>query len=155
MIIVNMQVTTRKSWMPRLAAFVLALLLAGSVVFWLLRWPVHEAGTALPTPANTEDQPIANVAQVAHLLGAGQAPVPVSAAPDAAGRFRLTGIIASAQGQGVALVSIDGKPPKPYSVGSQLEDGLMLQSVEKRRVALAVDAKAPVQLQLELPPRQP
>jgi general secretion pathway protein C len=89
---------------------------------------------------------------MARLLGAEA--VAQAAAPDAASRFRLTGIIASGSGHGVALLSIDGKPAKPYRVGSQLETGWMLQSVETRRVALATDAKAPVGLQLELPLRQ-
>ena len=155
MIIANMQVTLRKLWMPRLAAFVLALLLAASVVFWVLRWPLRDSAAPLPLAANTESLPGANSAVVARLLGAGLAPIATAVAPDAASRFRLAGVIASGRGQGVALVSIDGKPPKPYQVGSKLEDGLMLQSVEQRRAALATDAKAPVSLQLELPPRQP
>jgi general secretion pathway protein C len=155
MIIANMQLTTRKLWMPRLAAFVLALLLAASVVFWVLRWPVRDSGAALPRAATTESLPGANHAVVARMLGAGLTPVAAAVVADAASRFRLMGIIASGRGQGVALLSIDGKPPKPYHVGNQIEDGLVLQSVEQRRAALAPDAKAPVSVQLELPPRQP
>jgi general secretion pathway protein C len=150
-----MQVTTRKLWMPRLAAFVLASLLAACVVFWVLRWPQRDSGAALPLAANTESLPGANNAVVARLLGAGLAPVAAALVPDAASRFRLLGIIASGRGQGVALLSIDGKPPKPYHVGSLIEEGLVLQSVEQRRAALAPDAKAPVSVQLELPPKQP
>jgi general secretion pathway protein C len=150
-----MQVTSRKLWMPRLAAFVLALLLAASVVFWVLRWPVRDTGAALPLASNTESLPGANSAVVARMLGVGVVPVGAVVATDAASRFHLTGVIASGRGQGVALLSIDGKPPKPYHVGSQLEDGLMLQSVERRKAALATDAKAPVSVQLELPVRQP
>jgi general secretion pathway protein C len=155
MIIANMQVTTRKLWMPRLAAFVLALLLAASVVFWVLRWPVRDTGAALPLPATSESLPSANHEVVARMLGAGLVPVGAVVVPDAASRFRLMGIIGYGQGKGVALLSIDGKPPKPYRVGSPIEDGLVLQSVEKRRAALAPDAKAPVSVQLELPPQQP
>jgi general secretion pathway protein C len=150
-----MQVTTRKLWMPRLAAFVLALLLAASAVFWVLRWPARDSTAALPLAASTESLPGSNHTVVARLLGAGLAPVAAALVPDAASRFRLTGIIASARGQGVALLSIDGKPAKPYHVGGPVEDGLMLQSVERRRAALASDAKAPVSVQLELPPQQP
>jgi general secretion pathway protein C len=155
MIIANMQTTTAKPWMPRLAAFVLALLLAVTVVFWIMRWPVRDNGPALPLPEVRDELPAANATLVARLLGQADAQVEATATPDAASRFRLIGIIASGSGRGVALVSIDGKPPKPYRQGSQLEEGWMLQSVEPRRIALATDAKAPVGLRLELPPRQP
>jgi general secretion pathway protein C len=148
-----MQVTTLKPWMPRLAAFVMALLLAATVVFWAMHWPMREAGRPLPLPSAHEDVPLASATVVAQLLGAGALPVPV--ALEASSRFRLTGVISSGGGGGVALVSIDGKPPKPYRVGSTLEEGLVLQSVEQRRVALAADAHAPASMHLELPPKQP
>jgi general secretion pathway protein C len=155
MIIANMQLTRSKNWMPRLAAFLLALLLAASVVFWVMRWPQRDAGPALPLPEVRDDMPVTNAGAVARLLGVSAAPLEAAAAPDAASRYRLTGIVAWGAGRGVALVSIDGKPPKPYHEGSQLEEGWMLQSVEPRRIALAADAKAPVGLRLELPPKQP
>jgi general secretion pathway protein C len=150
-----MQLTTAKTWMPRLSAFVIALLLAATVVFWIMRWPARDSGPALPLPEVRDELPAANATVVARLLGQGDAAVEATAPPDAASRFRLTGIIASGSGRGVALVSIDGKPPKPYHEGSKLEEGWMLQSVEPRRIALATDAKAPVGLRLELPAKQP
>jgi general secretion pathway protein C len=125
------------------------------VVFWIMSWPTPDNGPALPLAQARDDLPAANATVVARLLGQGDAQVEASAPPDAASRFRLTGIIASGSGRGVALVAIDGKPPKPYHQGTQLEEGWMLQSVEPRRIALATDAKAPVGLRLELPPRQP
>jgi general secretion pathway protein C len=155
MIIANMQTTTSKPWLPRLAAFVLALLVAGTVVFWTMRWPARDSGPALPTAEARDELPAANATLMARLLGQGDVPVEATATPGIASRFVLTGIIASGSGRGVALVSIDGKSPKPYHEGSKLEEGLMLQSVEPRRIALAADAKAPVGLRLELPVRQP
>jgi general secretion pathway protein C len=155
MIIANMQMTTSKPWMPRLAAFVLALLLAATVVFWVMRWPARESRPALPLAVARDELPAANATLMARLLGQGDAVVDAVAPPSAASRFQLTGIIASGSGRGVALVAIDGKPPKPYHEGSKLEEGWMLQSVEPRRIALAPDAKAPVGLRLELPVKQP
>lgn len=152
MIIANMQVTAWKPWMPRLAAFGVGLLLAASLVFWVLCWPTP-AQHSLAPPATSEELQAAPTEVVARLLGG--VPTVASAAPDVASRFRLTGIIASsAGGQGVALLSIDGQPAKPYRVGSLLEEGWMLQSVQQRSAALAPNAQAPVRLQLELPPRQ-
>jgi general secretion pathway protein C len=130
-------------------------MLAATVVFWIMRWPARDIGPTLPLPEVRDELPAANATVVARLLGQGDAPVEATATPDAASRFRLTGIIATGSGRGVALVAIDGKPPKPYHEGSKLEEGWMLQSVEPRRIALATDAKAPVGLRLELPPRQP
>ena len=139
--------------MPRMAAFGLGALLAASVVYWVLRWPAGNGTVAPPLPQTTEALPPASAATLARLLGAEALAPEVTAAPDAASRFRLTGIIASGAGLGVALLSIDGQPSKPYRVGSQLAAGWMLQSVQQRRVALATDAQAPVGLQLELPAR--
>jgi len=153
MIIANMFVTAWKPWMPRAAAFCVAALLAASVVYWVLRWPSGIEAGAAPLPQSSEELPPASAATVARLLGTEAVAPEVAAAPDAASRFRLTGIIASASGLGVALLSIDGQPSKPYRVGSQLAAGWMLQSVQQRRVALATDANAPVGLQLELPAR--
>ena len=141
--------------MPRIAAFLVALLLAGSVVFWVMRWPVRDVGNPLAVPAASEDMPVANAAAIARLLGAATMSTETTAAPDASSRFLLTGIVALGSGRGVAVVSIDGKPAKPYRIGSQLEDGWVLQSVAPRSVALGADAKGPVRLKLELPARQP
>jgi general secretion pathway protein C len=140
--------------MPRLAAFAVGLLLAASLVFWVMRWPAGDGARALPPPMASEELPPASATVLARMLGAEAAASASAAPPDAASRFRLTGIIAAGSGAGVALLSIDGKPARPYRVGSQLEAGWMLQSVETRRVALATDARAPVGLQLELPLRQ-
>jgi general secretion pathway protein C len=153
MIIANMLAAASKPWMPRVAAFCVAALLAASGVFWVLRWPASMGADALPLPQTSEELPPASVATVARLLGAEATATEVAVAPDAASRFRLTGIIASGSGSGVALLSIDGQPSKPFRVGSQLASGWMLQSVQQRRVALATDANAPVGLQLELPER--
>lgn len=159
MIIANMQTPPWKLWMPRIATFVVALLLAASVLFWVLRWPVQEPGPALPlAAAGDELAPAATgslVSSIAGLLGAQGSPVVTAVAPDASSRFVLTGVVALGAGRGVALVSIDGKPAKPYRMGSPLEDGWVLQSVGQRSIALGADARGPVRLKLELAPRRP
>lgn len=141
--------------MPRIAAFGVALLLAGSVVFWVLRWPVQGGGNVLPLSVASDEVPAASASAITRLLGAATSPAAASAAPDASNRFQLTGVVALGSGRGVALVSIDGKPARPYRIGGQLEEGWVLQSVEPRSVALGADANGPVRMQLELPRRQP
>ena len=155
MIIVNMQASSFKSLSPRLTAWLMGLLVAGSVVYWVLRWPVPDAVRLAPVAANQEAGVAVEPVMLSRLLGAQGTPVGKATAIEPDSRFRLVGVIASGSGQGVALLSIDGKPAKPYPVGSTLEDGLVVQSVEARRAALARDAKAPVQTWLELQRKQP
>jgi general secretion pathway protein C len=151
MIIANMHALPFNSWTPRLAAFAVAMLLAGSVVFWALQWPRADTGRPLPVAAVNSEQAPVNPAVVARLLGAEAASAVPIAAPDAASRYRLTGVIASREGQGIALIAIDGKQPKPYRVGSILEEGLVLQSVERRLAIMGAEAKGPERFRLELP----
>jgi len=153
MIIANMQ-RSATLWLPRIAAFGVALLLAGSSVVWVLRMQRPAAEGVLPVVSSQAETPPVDLAAVSRVLGSA-APGPAPIAAEGSTRFRLTGIIASAGGQGVALLSVDGKPPKPYRRGTALEDGLVLQSVQARSVNLAADTTGPVRLRLELPPRQP
>jgi general secretion pathway protein C len=155
MIIANMQTNAWKPWMPRIAAFSVGLLLAASTVFWVLRWPVRDAAKPLPLVAASDEAPVASAADISRLLGAASSPSETAGAADASSRFQLTGIVALGSGRGAALVSIDGKPARPYRIGSQLEEGLVLQSVQQRSVALGADAKGPARMTLELPRRQP
>jgi general secretion pathway protein C len=155
MIIANMQTTPWKPWMPRIAAFVVALVLAASVVFWVLRWPVRDSGPALPLPVAHDELPPANPGALARLLGENAAAPEAAVLPDASSRFRLTGIVALGAGRGAALVSIDGKPSRPYRIGNLLEDGWVLQSVQQRSVSLGTNSSAAQGLRLELAPRQP
>ncbi len=158
MIIANMQTTHHKAWMPRLSAFGVGLLLAGSGVFWVLRWPASASAPALPVADSAEEMPAADAPAMARLLGAAATASDTAtapAAPDASSRFRLMGVVALGAGKGVALLSIDGQAARPYRVGSQLEAGWVLQSVQARSVALGPDASGPVGLRLELPGRQP
>lgn len=135
-------------------ALVLGACLAASVVYAVLHWPKRPTASALPVVV-VADAPVAlDAAALSRLLGSEAAPTH-AVAPTASSRFRLTGVIASGAGRGVALLSIDGNPPKPFRVGSAVDSGLVLHSVEARRVALANHASAPVAMWLDLPPKQP
>jgi general secretion pathway protein C len=139
----------------RLSAFVIWALVAGSAVFWLLRLVV----SAPQAPAQTVAVSTASVLRgdLSRLLGA-----PPSAAPagepvaDVAGRFRLIGVMAprgdsAENGQGIALIAIDGKPARPYRIGAPVDGELVLQSVSQRGAAIGPRAAAP-SVRLELPP---
>lgn len=143
---------------PRLAAFALAALLAGSAVYWALRWPV--ASEPVDAAQQVSMAPVAAVSAaeqrrlLAQVLGAGERAQGVAPAGTAA-RLVLSGVVATAAGSGAALISVDGKPARAYAVGSVVADGLVLQAVAVRRAMLGADMQAPVDLTLELklPPR--
>ena len=138
MIMRRMALSAPSLWWPRIAAFVLAALAAASAVAWGLRVlaPAPDRGVAAAvTP------PLAPDAQaVARTLGATAGAGPSATAPSApvleSARFVLTGVVVKGATQGAALLSVDGKPAKPYAVGAAVVDGWALQSVQGRRATL-------------------
>ena len=54
-------------------------------------------------------------------------------------------------GQGVALISVDGKPPRAFAIGSRLDRDLVLQSVSLRTASIG-PAQGGASVKLELPP---
>jgi general secretion pathway protein C len=137
--------------------FSVAALAAASATYWALKWtaaapPNSSAALVFPGSGAADPQ------VVARLLGGGQTGVAVAQAvpgDTAASRFRLTGVVADRAHGGYALISIDGKPARPYRVGAQVNDTLVLHSVAPRSAALAAGLDAPVSLTLELPKLSP
>lgn len=143
-------------WPSRLVTALVWLLAAGSAVFWALR--LSQPAGLVNVPVAASRAPAADPAMVAYLLGARTAPVATAQqAPEAnaPSRFLLAGVIAGKQAQqGAALISVDGKPPKPFRVGSQVDAGLVLQSVAPRRAVLAASVDGPAAFALDLPVRK-
>ena len=142
--------------LSRLSAFVVWALVAATAVFWGLRL-LARSPTVPPTAVAVGDTVTARV-DLTRLLGA--APVAAAAAATAtvetSARFQLLGIMApraSAQRGpgGVALIAVDGKMARAYSVGAALDGDLVLQSVSLRSATL-VPARGGPTLTLELPP---
>lgn len=138
------------AWGVRLATFVLWLLATASVAYWGLRLAGRPEQAALPAVATAPAAP--DVQAIARLLGAGAAPVAAAVPqPSLASRFALIGVLAGQQsGGGAALIAIDGRPPKPYRVGAQVEDGLVLLALGPREARLGPPG-GPATLTLELP----
>lgn len=144
--------------LARFAAFLVWALVAASVVFWGLRLlvrapsaPAHSIAVAGTSAAN---------ADLTRLLGAAPVAAPDAAAlaPDAAARFKLHGVMApkgrpdsAPSGQGVALISVDGKPPRAFAIGSRLDSALVLQSVSLRSASIG-PADGGASFKLEIPP---
>lgn len=142
-------------WWPRIAAFALAGLAGASAVYWGLKWPGTGAPSAAASVLVAEAAP-ANPQALARALGGGNSvvapPAAVVAAASVAGRLSLVGVVANRSRGGAALISIDGKPARPYRVGARVDDALVLQSVAPRRAVLADSLQGPASLTLDLPP---
>jgi len=137
-------------WWLRIATFSVAALAAASVAFWVLKW----TGDAAPTSASAVSQTTSpsDPLAVARVLGGGQIGATAGPAPvSAASRFKLTGVVANSANGGYALISVDGKPARPYRVGAQVDDALVLHSVTARSAALAARVDTPASITLDLP----
>lgn len=139
-------------WAVAGSTFVLWALVAASAVYWGLKLTGRAAAATAPVATRTPAP--ADPAAVARLLG--YSPAIAAGAPVAslASRFNLMGIVASPNRQGTALIAVDGKPAKPFRVGSAVDEGLILQSVEGRRAVLAASTEGPPAVALELPVRK-
>jgi len=140
----------------RLFAFVIWASVAVCVAFWGLRLG---SGTqpVPPYALSVGDAPIAS--DLSRLLGRETALVATAAVPVSVGtQFKLVGVVAPRAGlgerEGLALISVEGKPAKPFRVGAQVDDTLVLLSVHQRGAALGARGEAP-SLNLELPPLPP
>lgn len=124
-------------------------LAAASVVFWGLRLAAPPDAPAPPAVARA---PVAaEPAEVAKVLGGSAASPTGTLSPEAGSRFMLLGVVADDDGQGAALIAVDGKPARPFRVGQVIGDGYMLQSLDKRAAALGTKLDAPTALTLQLP----
>jgi general secretion pathway protein C len=143
-------------WTSRLLTLCLGGLVAASVVAWTLK---VQGLQSTPSIAPIAMVPTAypELTHVAKALGAVAKPtadVPVPAPILASSRFVLVGVVAIGA-QGAALIAVDGKPAKPYSVGATVGDTFVLQSVQARQAVLgsgaADSAPAGGQVMLTMP----
>jgi general secretion pathway protein C len=140
----------------RVCAFVIWALVAATAVFWGMRLLV--SAPAAPAHAVPVGAAVAVRGDLARLLGAAPvASVAAAAAPEASARFRLLGVMApknnpkaQASGQGVALIAVDGKPPKAFAVGARLDTDLVLQAVSLRTASIG-PAEGAASVKLEIP----
>jgi general secretion pathway protein C len=141
-----------KLWTVKITTFTLWALAAGSAVFWFLHVPSPASGANAAVAAMSVAQTASTdvTAQVAKALGAKDAAPVAVLASDAAKRFQLQGVVAVGSSRGAALISVDGKPAKPYRVGSSVEDGLQVTSVAARSASLGSNGAAAFTLELPL-----
>lgn len=146
-----MQTLAHSIWWPRGASFVLAALAAASASFWVLKISAVDTSTAVPTAAGPGPVVI-DAVSVARALGGSPVATPSVAPPvSLASRFAMLGVVADLRSAGAALISVDGRPAKPYRVGEVVEEGLVLQSVKGRSARLGSGVAGASVLTLELP----
>jgi general secretion pathway protein C len=136
----------------RAVTFALALLAAISAAYWFLKsTQAHSVSIAAPQ-ASSALAPL-DPQSVARALGGGKAvPAAGAGSPNPGPTpFVLLGVLAEGSHGGAALISVDGKPAKPYAVGASVDGNLVLKSVSGRRAMLATGVNDPAQITLELP----
>ena len=134
----------------RLLTALVWVLAAASVVYWGSR--LSGRGAALRVPPAPAQAPAgdsaARQAALARLLGA-QPSAAAGPAPGAADRFVLSGVIATSEaGRGAVLLSVDGQPPRPLAVGTEIAPGFVLQEVSRREAIVSDGAQARIVLKL-------
>jgi general secretion pathway protein C len=142
--------------MTRLAALGVWLLVAVCAAYWGFKLLVQPA--PVPPQANTLSSGQALRGDLTRLLGAEpepEAPVVVAAAS----RFRLIGVVAPrspvAAAEGLALITVDGKPARAYRVGAVIEGDLVLQRVRARGADLGARGAPAASVALDVAPLPP
>lgn len=140
--------------MARLSAFLVWALAAASAVFWGLR--VFSQPLAVPPHAQPVMPAAGSPAAVARMLAPAAAASAAAVPSAASARFRLLGVMAPRPGGrgGVALLSIDGQPPRAYRPGAVVEGELLLQQLGPRSASFG-PAGAAAAFTLELPALPP
>lgn len=133
-------------------------LAAGSALFWAFK--VFVTPAAAPPHTQTAAPTLALRGDLTRLLGADPPPpaVAATAEPVADARFQLVGVVSprspTAAREGLALIAVDGKPPKAFRVGAVVDGTTVLQSVAARGVTLGPREGAAV-VSLNLAPPAP
>ena len=137
----------------RAVTFALALLAALCATYWFLKSTQAHSVSIAASQASSVLAPL-DPQSVARALGGGNAMLSTAAGAASAPvrtPYVLVGVLAAGTRGGAALISVDGKPAKPYAVGATVDGNLVLQSVFARRATLAAGAEGPAQFTLELP----
>lgn len=95
-------------------------------------WHFMQAEEAVLSPRPpAEPKLLANELQTRHLFGVG-----VMSDAKAAGIADNLKLIGTVAGEGIALVTVDGRPPRTFHIGMELSPGVRLISVESRKIEI-------------------
>jgi general secretion pathway protein C len=146
-----------KRYVSRGVTFGVWLVVAACAAYWALK--VFVQAPQLPATTRTVADAQALRGDLAVVLGR-TAEVPVDTPVVAvSSRFKLIGVLAppssKAADEGLALIAIDGKPPKAYRVGAEVDGDLVLQRVRTRGADLGGRDVETASVALEVPPLPP
>ena len=116
-------------------------------------WVLQSGGQGPWTPLKglASSAPQADVASVGRALGALVAAASPEEAPAQPARIRLLGLVAQGRYVGAALLAVEDQPPRPWLVGAEVTDGLVLQSVDKLGAKLGPTRWGETTLELVMP----
>jgi general secretion pathway protein C len=123
---------------------------AFSSVVLLLHWRCGAEEGVLLVASTEQKQVLPDVDALAVSKALGAAPVQ-SASASLASRFVLVGVMDGGPAQGVALISVDGKPAKPFRLGQTVTDGFVVLATGPKKAELGPQLGASSSLVLELP----
>jgi len=133
----------------RLTSLLVWAVVAYSAVVFALQW-----GGGVPVDAvvagSEQKQVLPEVDALAVSKALGAAPVQ-SASASLASRFVLVGVMDGGPTQGVALISVDGKPAKPYRLGQTVSEGFVVVGTGPKKAELGPQLGVASSLVLELP----
>jgi len=148
---------SRQSVWPALCALGASALAAYAVVAWFLQiQSLQSPATQVPVVLSVASGNVSSDGNAdAHVAFALGAPKPAGKdtgnSAQAAHQWNFLGVVASASGQGAALIGVDGQAPKAFLPGQTLAPGLVLHSVGHRLARLAPDLQSTPTVTLELP----
>ena len=129
-------------------------LVAYSAVVFVLRWDVD--GDVINAPSAVgqgQSQGLSEVDALAVTKALGAVPAQ-SASASVASRFVLVGVMDGGPAQGVALISVDGKPAKPYRVGQSVSENLVVVATGPKKAELGPQVGSSSTLVLDLPAKK-
>lgn len=141
----------------RLSALLVWAAVAASLAFWGLRWIARPA--AVPHNASSVTLDGGSRGDSRRLLAGPEPTMPggpvadMGAASALSARLKLLGVVAPRSGtqEGVALLSIDGKPPRAVRVGGVVDGEMIVLAIGQRGAQIGPQA-GPALLSLDLPP---
>lgn len=140
----------------RISALIIWAAVAASLAYWGLRWMARPTGVPLnATPVSMDTAAMGDFRRL--LAGpskaaSGAAPTESSVTSALMARLKLLGVVAPREGrpEGVALLSIDGKPPRAVRLGGTVDGDLILQKLTQRSAEIG-PADGPALATLDLP----
>ena len=133
----------------RLTSLLVWAVVAYSAVVFALQW-----GGGVPVDAvvagSEQKQVTPDVDTLSVSKALGVAPVQ-SASASLASRFVLVGVMDGGPSQGVALISVDGKPAKPYRLGQAVSEGFVVVGTGPKKAELGAQMGSSPALVLDLP----